>query len=302
MIDNNVLEEFFVWEEKNLIEQKNNCLNNTESVHYDTTTEIKNDLIKKDWRDITDPKKRQKAYRKAWYESNKNKIKSDKKAHYELNKDIVKKYQKDYYQSNKNKVKKYKKNWYDNNKDKVKSYCDINRDKVNMWKKTYDNKTETKFYKKEYRKLNKEKQKTYKKNWHESNKEKVNIYYNNKRKTDIQFKLQSNLRSRLHSALKDNRKVGSAVKDLGCTIEQLKSYLESKFLPGMTWDNWTTDGWHIDHIKPLSSFDLTDRKQLLEVCHYTNLQPLWAKDNLIKSDKLNFYLQTSAVNSFHPPL
>ena len=70
----------------------------------------------------------------------------------------------------------------------------------------------------------------------------------------------------------------------------------------MTWDNWTTDGWHIDHIKPLSSFDLTDRKQLLEVCHYTNLQPLWAKDNLIKSDKLNYSLQTSAVNSFHPPL
>jgi hypothetical protein len=48
----------------------------------------------------------------------------------------------------------------------------------------------------------------------------------------------------------------------------------------MTWDNWTTDGWHIDHIKPLaSSFDLTDRKQFLEACHYTNLQPLWAKDN-----------------------
>jgi desulfoferrodoxin (superoxide reductase-like protein) len=56
----------------------------------------------------------------------------------------------------------------------------------------------------------------------------------------------------------------------------------------MTWDNWTTDGWHIDHIKPLASFDLTDRKQLLEACHYTNLQPLWAKDNLIKSDKIIF--------------
>ena len=114
----------------------------------------------------------------------------------------------------------------------------------------------------------------------------MNSYYNNRRKTDIQFKLQAILRSRLYSAVKDNRKKGSAVKDLGCTIEQLKQHLESKFQPGMSWDNHTLDGWHIDHIKPLSSFDLSDRKQLLEACHYTNLQPLWAKDNLTKSDKI----------------
>ena len=73
---------------------------------------------------------------------------------------------------------------------------------------------------------------------------------------------------------------------MGCTISELKSYLESKFQPEMTWDNWALDGWHIDHIKPLVSFDLTDRNQLLESCHYTNLQPLWATDNLIKSDKI----------------
>jgi hypothetical protein len=53
----------------------------------------------------------------------------------------------------------------------------------------------------------------------------------------------------------------------------------------MSWDNWTTDGWHIDHIKPLASFDLTDRQQLLLACHYTNLQPLWAIDNLSKGDR-----------------
>jgi hypothetical protein len=90
----------------------------------------------------------------------------------------------------------------------------------------------------------------------------------------------------LKSAIKGNFKIGSAVNDLGCSIEQLKQYLESKFLLGMTWDNWTTDGWHIDHIKPLASFDLTDKKQFLEACHYTNLQPLWATDNIIKSDKI----------------
>jgi hypothetical protein len=64
----------------------------------------------------------------------------------------------------------------------------------------------------------------------------------------------------LRTALKNNSKRGSAVKDLGCSIEELKIYLESKFLPGMSWDNWSPDGWHIDHIKPLSKFDLTDRE------------------------------------------
>jgi hypothetical protein len=78
-------------------------------------------------------------------------------------------------------------------------------------------------------------------------------------------------------------KHGSAIKDLGCSPEELKSYLESKFQPGMTWDNYGRTTWHIDHIKPLVGFDLTDRKQLLEACHYTNLQPIWAKDHSLKS-------------------
>ena len=101
----------------------------------------------------------------------------------------------------------------------------------------------------------------------------------------IQGRLRSNLRTRLYSAINGNQKTGSAVCDLGCTIDELKAYLEVLFRPGMTWDNWAFDGWHIDHIKPLVSFDLTDREQFLQACHYTNLQPLWAKENLSKSDK-----------------
>ena len=78
------------------------------------------------------------------------------------------------------------------------------------------------------------------------------------------------LRRRLHDALKNNQKRGSAVKDLGCSVQELKKYLESKFQEGMSWDNWNYKGWHIDHIKPLASFNLTDRNQLLQACHYTN--------------------------------
>jgi len=94
------------------------------------------------------------------------------------------------------------------------------------------------------------------------------------------------LRARLAQAIKNFNKAGSAIRDLGCSIEFLKTYLESKFQPGMTWENHTKYGWHIDHIVPLITFDLTDREQFLKACHYTNLQPLWAKDNLKKGRKL----------------
>ena len=91
------------------------------------------------------------------------------------------------------------------------------------------------------------------------------------------------LRSRLNSAIKRDQKSGSAVKDLGCTIEELKLYLESQFEDNMSWDNHGE--WHIDHIKPLASFDLTNEEELKKACNYTNLQPLWAKDNLKKGAK-----------------
>jgi hypothetical protein len=108
-------------------------------------------------------------------------------------------------------------------------------------------------------------------------------YGRDRARIDLDFKLRRVLRSRLSHAVCG--KAGSAVRDLGCSIEDLKKYLECKFQDGMTWDNYGLHGWHIDHIIPLSSFDLTDREQFLKACHYTNLQPLWAKDNLIKGSR-----------------
>lgn len=142
--------------------------------------------------------------------------------------------------------------------------------------------------KKRYRDKNKEKIKEKNKKYQQNNKQKLCNYMKEYRKErydkDIQFRISTILRSRLGKAIKDEFKIGSAIKDLGCSITELKRYLESKFLIGMSWDNYGLEGWHIDHIKPLSAFDLSDRKQILEACHYTNLQPLWAKDNLSKSD------------------
>jgi len=107
-----------------------------------------------------------------------------------------------------------------------------------------------------------------------------------KNKSELQKRLERNLRCRLNMAIKQKVKLGSAIRDLGCSIEELKKYLESKFQLGMSWSNWGTHGWHIDHIIPLSKFDLEDVKQLKKAINYTNLQPLWAFDNHKKAAKL----------------
>ena len=93
-------------------------------------------------------------------------------------------------------------------------------------------------------------------------------------------------------AIKSNQKTGSAVKDLGCSIEEFKIYIESKFYnrkngEAMTWENWTKDGWHMDHVIPLSNFNLTNREEFLKANHYSNLQPLWTEDHLEKTIKEN---------------
>jgi hypothetical protein len=85
-------------------------------------------------------------------------------------------------------------------------------------------------------------------------------------------------------ALRTGQKSGSAIRDLGCTVEELKKHLETHFQPGMTWDNYGE--WHVDHKIPLSSFDLSNPVEFKKSCHYTNLQPLWALDNIRKSDTL----------------
>ena len=93
------------------------------------------------------------------------------------------------------------------------------------------------------------------------------------------------LRIRLRQVLKGNKAESKARELVGCSISELISHLESQFLTGMTWDNHGE--WHIDHRRPCSSFDLTNQEEC-EICfHYTNLQPLWAIDNLAKSDSFD---------------
>lgn len=132
--------------------------------------------------------------------------------------------------------------------------------------------------------------------WREANTDRVRNIYNNwinnnpnyrvdRYRNNLQCRLSCILRSRLGKAIKNQQKVGSAVEDLGCSIDALIGFLEDKFQEGMSWDNYGE--WHIDHVMPLSSFNLTNPNELKKACHYTNLQPLWSTDNLRKSNKVN---------------
>jgi hypothetical protein len=105
-------------------------------------------------------------------------------------------------------------------------------------------------------------------------------------KSKIHAKIASNLRNRINLALRGKNKSESTMRLLGCTIPELFAHLESQFSAGMSWDNHGKHGWHIDHIRPCASFDFSDPEQQQQCFHYSNLQPLWAGDNLSKGSAL----------------
>ena len=109
--------------------------------------------------------------------------------------------------------------------------------------------------------------------------------YQRRKRATVEGKLLLLLRSRLSSVLgrRKTQKSQHTIELLGCSIAQLVQHLENKFKVGMTWDNQGL--WHVDHIRPCASFDLTDPIQQRECFHYLNLQPLWAEDNMKKGAK-----------------
>ena len=112
-------------------------------------------------------------------------------------------------------------------------------------------------------------------------------YYHRRIKKDPEFKLAIDMRNRLRSFLRTKgiNKNNKTMELVGCSKKFLKEHLEKQFKPGMNWSNHSLRGWHVDHIRPLSKFNCTDPKELKKACHYSNLQPLWADENLKKKDK-----------------
>lgn len=127
-------------------------------------------------------------------------------------------------------------------------------------------------------------QKEYSKKYYQKNKSKINEQRKTRYRTDNQHRLAENCRSRIRNLLAGLHRSKSTLQLIGIdSWDKLMSHIESKFTDGMSWHN--RDQWHIDHIRPCASFDLTDEAQRLECFNYKNLQPLWARDNLVKSNK-----------------
>ncbi len=117
------------------------------------------------------------------------------------------------------------------------------------------------------------------------NKGKIKIYKKNHHAEMMKnpcYRILHNYNNRIVKALKGAFRIDSTKNIIGCTPENLKKYLESQFRDGMSWDNYGFLGWHIDHIKPCSSFDLTDPEQQRACFHYSNLQPLWCDEHMEK--------------------
>lgn len=109
----------------------------------------------------------------------------------------------------------------------------------------------------------------------------------NERKS-IRSKILRSLRRRFQNAFRHGVNFSKTIRELsGCSLQDLRQHLESQWKPGMTWENYGYEGWHIDHKRPCASFNLLDLAQQRQCFHYTNLQPLWAIDNFTKRDKIS---------------
>jgi hypothetical protein len=189
----------------------------------------------------------------------------DKKM-YEKHIDKRRKNARDYASKEENKQKRYESH---------KKWLEANKDKENFWSDLYQKRLE-----REGPKI-----KEYMRQWRKDNKEDINQksieYIKSKKESNPFFKAQQSLRGRMQKAFKNGySKSKRSLELIGCPWEELKAHIENKFVNGMTWENYGLFGWHIDHIIPFASAKTIE--ELEKLCHYTNLQPLWAEDNLKK--------------------
>jgi hypothetical protein len=212
------------------------------------------------------------------------------------NREHVLEYNKNYNQKNKEKLNGYKKKWEQSNSKQIsnfqKNYREKNKEKLNEYQKKWkeSNSEKVKESQKKWKENNSEKvkesQKKHQKEWYLKNKKILNEKIKLKKLTNPIFSISCSLRKRMSEYLRKNNilKKNKTFEIVGLNPIELSHYLESKFTEGMSWDNYGKYGWHIDHIIPLSS--AKTEKELYKFCHYTNLQPLWAFDNLSKGSKI----------------
>jgi len=221
-----------------------------------------------------------------WGNKDKDRIFQQRKAYRESRGEELKQKKREAYAKLDKKVQAEKRHkYYEEHREEFLKMCKEYRQEHAEWKKAYD---------KKYAKDNFDRISEYKKqhkllNWDRYN-ENFRIRGATRRKEDIQYRLALNSRSRIRTALRYNKKAEHSLELVGCTLGELKAHLESQFAEGMSWDNWGKPEvgkvrWNIDHIVPVTWFDLSDPEQQKKCFHYTNLQPMWWWDNLSKGNR-----------------
>lgn len=199
----------------------------------------------------------------AYYERNPERCRAATNQWRERNKEELNATYREQYAENPEFFRGKSKAWRDNNPEK-------SRESVRGWRER--NPEQVKEYARRYREENVE---LYR--WHDQ-----------KRRTTPKGKLENSVRSRLWKELTKGSKIGRRTFDLlGYTVDDLKCHIESQFFDGMTWDNYRHDVWHIDHVRPLASFnyETPDDPEFREAWALSNLRPLWAIDNMRKGAK-----------------
>lgn len=227
------------------------------------------------------------AYMREWSKKNPERKKELDRQSYERNREARIQKVIEYKKSNPEKEKVWDAAYRARNSDKIKAYNESTKDQAKIRSKLYysENKDSICAYAKKYYQENKEQIAERNAAWHKANRDRVRVkqreYVVNRLKNDPVFHFVSAARRRMSNALSGvGAKSAKTVELLGCTGAEAVAHIESKFKEGMSWSNRRE--WHIDHIRPLVSFDLSDPAQQKIAFHFSNLQPLWAKENRSK--------------------
>lgn len=206
------------------------------------------------------------------------KVRETKRNHRKLNKEKISKRNREYQIENRDTLKIKRNVWREENKERIQKqrseFYLANKDRINEEKKRHyiNNKAHYRARQSVYDEQNKERLREARRIWERK-----------RLAEDISYRLQKSLRGRIRVAIK-TKKAGKGTMELtGCTIDELRSHLENQFKPGMNWGNYGE--WHIDHKIPISWFNMESDNCIKAACNYKNLQPMWAKDNIQKSNK-----------------
>jgi len=200
-------------------------------------------------------------------------------------------YQREYRQNNKEKIAAKDRKYYQNNKEKIidnkREYRQNNKEKIAAKDRKYYQNNKEKIIAKDrkYRQENKEKVAAYQREYRQENKEEIAANNRKRRKNDPVYAITRRLRCRMYNAVKRaglDKKCDSSSELLGISYQGLKEWLEPQFTEGMTWDNRSE--WHVDHRVPCDAFDMTVEENQRICFWYKNLQPLWATQNIQKSN------------------